>query len=73
MGGTLYLSRISEAISLAPNEFMHVMSEPAKDVTCAPNEILTFGGWYGQAESIYSRSIPAAADCIVADRSGMAV
>ena len=44
MGGTLYLSRISEAISLAPNEFMHVMSEPAKDVTCAPNEILTFGG-----------------------------
>lgn len=44
LGGTLYLSRLSEAISLAPGEFMHVLLEPQSDVVCGANEIATFGG-----------------------------
>lgn len=44
LGGTLFLSRISEAISDVPGEFMHRLEEPLRDVTCAYNEILIFGG-----------------------------
>lgn len=42
-GGTLYLSRISEAISVAAGESRHVLVSPAADVTVATGEITTLG------------------------------
>lgn len=43
-GGTLYLSRIREAISVAAGEFDHVLVSPAADVVSATGHIATFGG-----------------------------
>lgn len=42
-GGTLYLSRISEAISVAAGESRHVLVSPAADVTAGAGEITTLG------------------------------
>lgn len=41
--GTLYLSRIREAISIAAGEFTHTLVAPAADVVLAQNEIGTMG------------------------------
>lgn len=41
--GTIYLSRINEAISLATGEFDHVLSNPNADVTHATGHIATMG------------------------------
>ncbi len=43
-GGTLYLSRINEAISVASGEFRHTLIAPASDVVRAAGRIATFGG-----------------------------
>jgi uncharacterized phage protein gp47/JayE len=43
LAGTLLLSHLNEAISLAAGESDHVMSVPAANVVCASNEICTFG------------------------------
>lgn len=42
-GGTLLLSHIREAISVAENETNHVLTAPAADVVRAAGEISTFG------------------------------
>jgi uncharacterized phage protein gp47/JayE len=42
-GGTLYLSRINEAISLATDEFDHTMAAPAANVTRTTGQITTMG------------------------------
>ncbi len=42
-GGTLLLSRINEAISLATGEVNHVLTTPSADVTCAAGYIATMG------------------------------
>ncbi len=42
-GGTLYLSRINEAISLAAGEFDHYLFAPGSDVHRDPGEITTMG------------------------------
>jgi Uncharacterized homolog of phage Mu protein gp47 len=42
-GGTLYLSRINEAISIATGEYSHVMTVPAADVTHTTGQIATMG------------------------------
>lgn len=42
-GGTIYLSRINEAISLATGEFDHIVTIPAANVTPASGEIATMG------------------------------
>ena len=42
-GATLYMSRISEAISAALNEAHHTITLPAADVTCEDNEIAVVG------------------------------
>ncbi len=49
-GQTLYLSRISEAISLATGEAKHTLNAPVSDVTAATNEVhalgtITFGSY----------------------------
>ncbi len=49
-GETLYLSRISEAISLATSEARHTLNLPAADVTAATNQVhvlgtITFGDY----------------------------
>ncbi len=41
--GTLYLSRINEAISRATGEYDHVLSSPSADVTAASGHVLTMG------------------------------
>jgi len=41
--GTIYLSRINEAISLATGEFDHVLTVPAANVTHATGHIATMG------------------------------
>ena len=42
-GGTLYRSRIGEAVSLAAGEFRHVVEAPALDVTATPGVLLVLG------------------------------
>lgn len=42
-GGTIYLSRINEAISLATGEYDHVLTLPAANVTHATGHIATMG------------------------------
>ncbi|WP_425404631.1 baseplate J/gp47 family protein [Hwanghaeella sp.] len=42
-GGTIYLSRLREAISLAAGEFNHSLTLPAADVTHAATEIAVLG------------------------------
>lgn len=42
-GGTLYRSRIGEAVSLAAGEFRHVIEAPALDVTVAPGVLPVLG------------------------------
>ena len=42
-GGTLYLSRINEAISIAAGEFDHVLTAPSADVVSAAGHIPVFG------------------------------
>lgn len=42
-GGTLWLSRIGEAISLAEGEFRHVVQQPGSDETAAAGELLVLG------------------------------
>jgi uncharacterized phage protein gp47/JayE len=42
-GGTLYLSRINEAISAATGEFDHTLTDPVVNVTSATGHIPTFG------------------------------
>jgi uncharacterized phage protein gp47/JayE len=42
-GGTIYLSRINEAISLAAGEFDHVLTAPSADVAYATGHIAKFG------------------------------
>jgi len=42
-GETLYISRISEAISLAADEVRHRLDSPVADTTAATNQIHTFG------------------------------
>lgn len=42
-GATLYLSRLSEAISSALSEVHHTITIPAADVACDPNEIFSLG------------------------------
>lgn len=42
-GSTLYISRISEAISSALSEVHHEITSPAGNVTCAPYEIAMLG------------------------------
>lgn len=42
-GGTIYLSRINEAISIAAGEFDHVLTVPAADVAYATGHIAEFG------------------------------
>lgn len=42
-GGTLYLSRINEAISIAEGEFDHVLILPAADVVYATGELAVMG------------------------------
>lgn len=44
LGGSIHLSRVSEALSDVPSEFMHHIISPTADVVAAENEILTFGG-----------------------------
>ena len=42
-GGTIYLSRIHEAISLANGETSHILTAPAADVVCAGGAIPVMG------------------------------
>ena len=42
-GGTIYLSRIHEAISLAKGETSHIVSVPANDVVCSSGAIPVMG------------------------------
>lgn len=42
-GGTLFLSRINEAISIASGEFDHTLTLPSADVVYATGHIATFG------------------------------
>lgn len=42
-GGTVYLSKINEAISSASGEEDHVLATPAANVTCATGEIAVLG------------------------------
>lgn len=42
-GGTIYISRINEAISLANGEYDHVLTLPAADVTHTTGQIATMG------------------------------
>ena len=42
-GGTVYLSRVSEAISSALSEVHHKIISPADDVTCEPTELPMLG------------------------------
>jgi uncharacterized phage protein gp47/JayE len=42
-GGTIYISRINEAISIATGEFDHVLSIPAANVTHTTGQIATMG------------------------------
>ncbi|MEG1824350.1 MAG: baseplate J/gp47 family protein [Cloacibacillus sp.] len=42
-GRTIYLSRVSEAISSALNEVHHTITAPSADVACTANEIATLG------------------------------
>lgn len=42
-GGTIFRSRLSEAVSRASDEFSHFMSAPAGDVTHATNELAVLG------------------------------
>ena len=42
-GGTLWLSRINEAISLAEGEFRHVLELPSVDVEASPGVLSVFG------------------------------
>ena len=42
-GGTIYGSRISEAVSLAEGEFSHDVVLPAGDIAAGPGELLVFG------------------------------
>ncbi len=42
-GGTLYGSRIGEAVSLAEGEFSHEIVLPAGDIGAGPGELLVFG------------------------------
>lgn len=42
-GGTIYISRINEAISLATGEFDHVLTLPAANVTYTTGHIATMG------------------------------
>lgn len=42
-GGTVYLSRVSEAISSALSEIHHKIIGPADDVTCEPTELPMLG------------------------------
>lgn len=43
-GGTLLISHIREAISIAPGEHDHQLIAPIGNVECAPGEMLVFGG-----------------------------
>lgn len=43
LGGTLFLTQINEAISLADGETDHTLVEPAANVVCAGNEFPVFG------------------------------
>ncbi|MFA1633603.1 baseplate J/gp47 family protein [Achromobacter ruhlandii] len=43
-GGTLLVSHMREAISIAAGENDHVLVSPAGNVTCLPGELATFGG-----------------------------
>ena len=42
-GGTLLVSHMREAISIAAGENDHVLVSPAGNVTCLPGELATFG------------------------------
>ena len=42
-GGTILISRIREAISIAAGEVDHRLDAPAADVTHTSGEIVTFG------------------------------
>lgn len=42
-GGTVHLSRLREAISLASGEYRHELAAPAADVVAAPGHILVLG------------------------------
>jgi uncharacterized phage protein gp47/JayE len=42
-GGTIYLSRIREAISIAAGEHHHILSSPSADVTHTTGQIATMG------------------------------
>lgn len=42
-GGTLYLSRFNEAISLAEGEFNHVLEQPSMDVVSGPGTLKVLG------------------------------
>ncbi|MCH1985282.1 baseplate J/gp47 family protein [Achromobacter xylosoxidans] len=43
-GGTLLITHMREAISIAAGENDHVLVSPAGNVTCLPGELATFGG-----------------------------
>ena len=43
-GGTLLVSHMREAISIAAGENDHALVSPAGNVTCLPGELATFGG-----------------------------
>jgi len=43
-GGTLLLSHMREAISIASGENNHILHSPAADVTCLTGRMATFGG-----------------------------
>lgn len=42
-GGTLFWSRLNEAISIAEGEFDHVLSSPSSNVNCSTGQIATMG------------------------------
>lgn len=42
-GATLYLSRLSEAVSSALSEVHHTIITPSTNVNCEPNEVITLG------------------------------
>jgi uncharacterized phage protein gp47/JayE len=43
IGGTLYVSRLDNAVSNSDGEYSHERTAPAADVTCLPSQLLTLG------------------------------
>ena len=42
-GGTIYLSVVNEAISIAQGEKTHILHAPTENITCIAGEIVTLG------------------------------